>query len=292
MSAGEMEIACSLGACPRIVTMDVSIHIIIVTHNSSEVLPCCLDHLARQNIPLTSIIVVDSGSSDTAYLVALNQEENFKLVLAGNVGFAKANNIGFKEIDDQSGVVVFLNPDTFLPESFLSQASEVLNENSEAAIVSGKLLGFNIEEKRKSGRIDSTGIFRKWYGRWYDRGKGEDDSRKYNRIDNVPAVCGALMVCRMEALQRYNGEVFDADFFLYKEDIELCLRLRRDGWKLIYDPGLVAYHCRGWKDKRKKIALPLRIMAAENEVLLYRKHPSPYMIWALLKYFLISVFRV
>ncbi len=272
--------------------MDVSIHIVIVTHNSSEVLPCCLEHLAKQNIPLASLIIVDSGSTDISYLTTLNEKEEFKLILTDNIGFAKANNLGLKEISAQSGVVLFLNPDTFLTEGFILQAIEVLNENSGAAIVSGKLLGFDVKKRKKTGKIDSTGIYRKWYGRWYDRGKGEDESERYNQPDKIPAVCGALMVCRIDALLRYNGEVFDSDFFLYKEDIELSLRLRRDGWDLVYDPRLVAYHCRGWENKRTNIPFELRIMAAKNEVLLYQKHPSPFIIWALLKYFLVSVFRV
>ncbi len=268
------------------------IHIIIVTHNSSDVLPNCLAHLAGQSVSITSITIVDSGSTDTHYLDDFAQKEGNKLILSDNIGFARANNLGFSELTDQDGIVVFLNPDTFLPEIFFSQAIEVLNENLKAAIVSGKLLGFNPEQGEKTGKIDSTGIFRKWYGRWYDRGKGEDDSDRYNLIQQVPAVCGALMVCRMEPLLRYNGEVFDSDFFLYKEDIELSLRLRRDGWKLIYDPRLTACHCRGWQNKRGRIPFTLRLMAAKNEVMLYRKHPSPYILWALMKYILVRVFRV
>ena len=273
-------------------SMDTSIHIVIVTHNSSEVLSYCLEHLYKQNVPLTSIIIVDNGSSDISYLKNLDCRAEVKLILTENFGFARANNLGLKEIGDQSGVVLFLNPDTFLPENYILQALEVLGENRDAAIVSGKLLGFDIQENKKTGKIDSTGIYRRWYGRWYDRGKGEDDSERYDQTESIPAVCGALMVCRVEAFDRYEGEVFDSDFFLYKEDIELSLRLRRDGWELVYDPRLVAYHCRGWDKKRRVIPFALRIMAAKNEVLLYRKHPSPYMIWAVLKYLLILIFRV
>lgn len=272
--------------------MAESVYIIIVTHDSSDVLLTCLDHLDRQTFPVTSIIVVDSGSIDSHYLQALEQRENFKLILTDNVGFARANNLGFREIPDQEGVVLFINPDTFLPEDYISQAVGILAENKDAAIVSGKLLGFNCELGKTTDKIDSTGIFRKWYGRWYDRGKGEDDSHSYNLTEKIPAVCGALMVCRLAALSAYDGEVFDGDFFLYKEDIELSLRLRRDDWQLIYDPRLVAYHCRGWQEKRTEIPFALRIMAAKNEVLLYKKHPSPYMIWAFLKYFLVVFFRV
>lgn len=273
-------------------SMAESVYIIIVTHDSSDVLSTCLARLDRQTFPITSIIVVDSGSADTHYLQDLEQRENLKLVLIDNVGFAKANNFGFREIPDQEGVVLVINPDTFLPDDYISQAIEILTENSSAAIVSGKLLGFDNKLGKPTGKIDSTGIFRKWYGRWYDRGIGEDDSDKYCLVEKITAVCGALMVCRLAAFYRYNGEIFDADFFLYKEDIELSIRLRRDGWQLIYDPRLIAYHCRGWQKKRTKIPFALRAMAAKNEVMLYKKHPSPYILWAFLKYILVVVFKV
>ena len=106
-------------------SMDVPIHIIIVTHNSSDVLPCCLEHLARQNVHLASLIVVDSGSRDNTYLEDLNKRVKFKLILTDNIGFAKANNLGFKEIGSQSGVVLFLNPDTFLPVFLTTSSSNI-----------------------------------------------------------------------------------------------------------------------------------------------------------------------
>lgn len=271
---------------------DVSVHIVIVTHDSSAVLSRCLDHIHNQNIPITSLIIVDSGSSDISYLESLRKRDDIKLILTDNIGFAQANNLGLKETCTKDGIVLFLNPDAFLTENFIFNAVEVLNKNDKAAIVSGKLLGFDIHLKKETSKIDSAGIYRKWYGRWYDRGQGEVDVGKYNQAETVPAICGALMVCRMEALKQYDGEVFDSDFTLYKEDIELSVRLRRDGWKLVYDPALIAYHCRGWENKRKKMDFELRIMAAKNEVLLYQKHPSPYIIWALLKYCLVCVFRV
>ena len=272
--------------------MDVLIHIIIVTHDSSAVLPRCLEHIRNQNIPIASLIIVDSGSSDISYLEDLRKRDDIKLILTDNIGFSQANNLGLKEICTQGGIVLFLNPDAFMTDNFILNAIELLNKNREAAIVSGKLLGFDIHSGKESGKLDSAGIYRKWYGRWYDRGQGEVDVGKYDQAETVPAICGALMVCRMVALKQYDGEVFDRDFSLYKEDIELSLRLRRDGWKLVYDPALIAYHCRGWENKRKKMDFELRIMAAKNEVLLYQKHPSPYIIWAFFKYLLVCIFRV
>ena len=79
----------------------------------------------------------------------------------------------------------------------------------------------------------------------------------------------------------------DPAFFLYKEDIELCLRLRAAGWHLLYQPALRALHCRGWQSERQAVPWSLRLTAAANEIRLYCRHPSPYLLWALAKYALV-----
>jgi N-acetylglucosaminyl-diphospho-decaprenol L-rhamnosyltransferase len=273
--------------------MAIPVYVIIVTHNSAEELDVCLVHLEKQTIPIKGLAIVDSGSTDPHSLDDIYQLAGMKTIKTENVGFSKANNIGFKQIvADREGMVVFMNPDTFLPPDYLAQAINVLNENPGAAVVSGKLLGYDLKNMKPTGMIDSTGIFRHWYGRWYDRGQGQNDRGQYDLIAAPPALCGALMCCRLKALEPFHGDVFDPDFFLYKEDIELCLRLRSAGWTLVYDPRLIAHHCRGWAKKRQKMSYDLRLMAARNEVLLYRKHPAPTMVWALLKLFLVRIFHL
>ncbi len=273
--------------------MAIPVYIVIVTHNSAEELDICLAHLEKQTVPIKGVAIVDSGSADPQFLDDLQQLAGMKIITTENIGYSRANNIGFQQIvADREGMVVFMNPDTFLSPDYLAQAVNILNENPGAAVVSGKLLGYDLSAMKPSGKIDSTGIFRHWYGRWYDRGQGEKDRGQYDLIATPPALCGALMCCRLRALYPFKGDVFDSDFFLYKEDIELCLRLRAAGWTLVYDPRLIAHHCRGWARKRQKMSYDLRLMAAKNEVLLYRKHPGPAMAWALLKLFLVQIFHL
>lgn len=271
--------------------MAAGIHIIIVTHDSEKVLPLCLEHLAAQTVGITGIIIVDSGSVDKKYLECCRNTDKIKLVETGNIGFGRANNLGFSQVRDREGIVVFLNPDTFLPPDFLARVIHIM-KGENIGILSGKLLGYDPEKKRATGRIDSTGIYRSWYGRWYDRGMGEKDRGLYNKKDSPPAVCGALLICPVAVLKKYGEEVFDPLFFLYKEDIELSLRLRRDGHDLVYEPGLIAFHCRGWRGERKKMPFRLRLMASKNEIQLYRKHPSPYILWAITKYLLVRFCRL
>lgn len=273
--------------------MDISVSAIVVSHNSKNVLPRCFDSLLNQTHSLRQIFLVDSGSDDRQYLKAYQDISNVTVIETENIGFAQANNRGFAQRSHDSDFVLFLNPDAFLSRSFIEQAVASMLAHPTAGIIGGKILWFDLEQASMTTAIDSTGIFRKWYGRWYDRGQGQEDLGQYNHPEEVPAVCGAVMFCRCSALTEGGAQhVFDPDFFLYKEDIELSLRLRKNGWQLFYLPSLRAYHGRGWSKDRNKIPLTLRRLAAESEILLYKKHPSPYMVWAILKYFLVRFMLV
>ena len=272
--------------------MAIPVSVVIVTHNSAAVLETCLGHLEKQIIPAREIIVVDSGSNDTGYLQKVPQSPGRQLIKTANIGYGRANNLGFQQMTGgQEGIVIFLNPDTFLPPDFIAQTIAVFRENPGAGVISGKLLGYDPQVAAPTGKLDSTGIYRRWYGRWYDRGQGKKDNGQYDLISTPRALCGALLCCRGTALAPYAGVVFDPDFFLYKEDIEFCLRLRKDGWSVVYDPRLVGYHCRGWSQQRCTIPFALRLIAAESEILLYKKHPGPHILWAWLKYMAVRFFR-
>ncbi len=269
-----------------------TVAVIIVTHNSGSVLPHCLHALARQTVPVREINIVDSGSDDLSFLQTLHERENIQVITTSNVGFSRANNLGFERVAPSTDYVLFLNPDSFLAPDCLATAISVCQEYPQAGMVSGKLNGYDRERERPTGQLDSTGIFRKWYGRWFDRGQGEVDIGHYDTPAFVPALCGALLFCRMDALRSLPGPPFDPDFFLYKEDIELSLRMRKAGWKLLYHPRLSAFHCRGWNRKRGAIPMEQRKMSAVSEITLYKKHPSPYMLWAIGKYLLVRFFAV
>ena len=270
-----------------------SVAVIIVTHDSARVLPHCLAAVARQTLPPARICVVDSASPAPGYLAALPPPVEL-VPLAENIGFARANNAGFLQCGQGVDYVLFLNPDALLAPDAVERAVLHLAADPRVGALTGRLLGYDFTELAPTGRLDSTGIFRKWYGRWFDRGQGEADQGQYARPEDLPAACGAMLFCRGEALARAMlpaGMVFAPDFFLYKEDIELCLRLRGKGWLVRYAPEVVAWHGRGW-GQRREMNLALRRLAASSELVLYRRHPSPYLLWALLKYLAVRLLKV
>jgi len=271
--------------------MSAKVAAIVVSHNSESTLERCLQDLIAQDYSLDSIILIDCGSSDQDFISNLQDKYPVETILSGNIGFSRANNLGYEKIQSGIDFVLFVNPDLFLPPDFVTMALSICDDPS-IGILSGKLLGYDLEQDKPSGLLDSTGVQRTWFGRWYDRGQGEPDRKKYEASEFMSALCGALLFCRKRALQSFGDAVFDPDFFLYKEDIELSIRMRKAGWKLLYHPGLIAYHCRGWQNDRSEMSYELRELAAKSELLLYKKHPSPYMVWAVFKYLLVKVFRL
>ena len=264
----------------------MSIAAIIVSHNSLATLPHCLAALSRQTRPAALIHIVDSGSDDCGYLRELEALYPITLTLAANIGFSAANNLAARDLPPDTEMVVFLNPDTIVPPDYLEKALAILRARPEVAVLSGVLAGYDFALGKPTGRYDSTGIFRACYGRWQDRDQGRALTAVQRPAAFAQALCGALLACRWRALRPFWPDIFAPELFLYKEDIELCLRLRRAGWRIFFTPELNAFHGRGWQERA---AMPrhLRLEAAKSEILLYRRHPSFYMLWALIKYALV-----
>lgn len=273
--------------------------VIIVTHNSQAVIPACLQALLAQTHPPGQIVIVDSGSAQTDYLTAYASHPTIQLDLQKeNIGFCQGNNQGLSHVPAETDYILFLNPDAFLTPTFIQEALALMEQPScsHVGALSGLLWGYDQWQKSPTGRLDSAGIFRTWYGRWYDRGQGNPyQEGQYNQIEAVPALCGALMFCRHEALKSVllgPHQVMDPSFYMYKEDIDLSLRLRRKGWALYFCPHLLAYHCRGWQKDRSQVPRHFRLLSARNEMRLYVRLFSPCYFYAALKYLVVKVFNL
>lgn len=252
----------------------MSCSVIIVTHNSERFLPKAMQALEQQTRPADQIIIVDSGSQDSNYL------KPYKDVIFAprDCGFCVGNNIGFQHA--KSDYVFLVNPDLFLSPSYIQDAIAYLESHPQCGALTGTTLGYDIEADRPTGRYDSTGVFSTWYGRWYDRGQGDQHNPTlYQTIEEIPAICGAVFFCRKKALDQVlvnKKEILDSSFYMYKEDIDLSLRLRKKGWKLQFVPHLIAHHCRGWSSDRSKMPRWCRLCSAQNELRIHYKMRSPH----------------
>ena len=265
--------------------------VIIVTNNSEDVLPKAMECLRKQTSPPSQVLIVDSGSTHTDYLEKYKEWPNVEIIIGEkDMGFCRANNLGYQSLHPKCEYLLFLNPDAYLEKNFLELAHHWMEEPShtQIAVLTSPLFGYDIHRNTPSGLYDSTGVFQTWYGKWYDRGQGEKISlSRFTKPEIIPAICGALMFCRKSALDEVlirGCEVFDATFYMYKEDIDLSLRLRNKGWKLQYHPSLYAYHCRGWDRKRRNMPRNLRLRSAKNELKLNARYSHKALPYSILKY--------
>lgn len=256
--------------------------VIIVTNNSEKYIHKAIQSLNQQTVRPESIVIVDTGSKDVSYLSRYRDNETIRIILADKgIGFCKGNNIGMKHIPDNCRYVFFLNPDAFPASHFIETAVRFMDapEQASCGALTGTTLGYDIVKDTPTGKYDTTGVFRTWYGKWYDRGQGQAcESTLYRMKDSLPAICGAVFFCRKGALDeiRLRGdEVFDSTFFMYKEDIDLSIRLRRNKWNLAFLPELVCYHCRGWNPDRRKMPRELRLHSARNELTIQIRQRNP-----------------
>lgn len=283
----------------KVMTKKARCSVIIVTHNSERVIHKAMECLYVQSVPADQILLVDTGSLDRSYLSRYEQDDNTQIIFAGNgVGFCRGNNEGFKHIAPETDYVFLVNPDAFLTERFIEEALAFMEcpKNASCAVVTGKVYGYDLNNDCPSGFYDTTGIFQQWYGRWYDRGQGECcEENTYETVQDVPAICGALMFCRKKALDTIllrDREFFDNRFFMYKEDIDLSVRLRAKGWRLVYNPKLTAYHCRGWNPDRRQMPRRLRLVSARNELWIHLRARFVFgTVYSSLKYASVALFN-
>lgn len=271
-----------------------TVGIVTVTHNSGRFFRRYMQSLAAQTVMPALVVLVDSGSSDTAFLnTAAAYSVPTRILLEQNVGFSLGNNIGWSHLR-QFDYTLFLNPDAFLEPDFLERAVRYMEEHSDVGMLTPTLIRYDIEQDRPKDIVDGTGVVRSHLGVTVERDAGQPVTvlERYTGPNEVPWLCAAVALSRREALEsvvEHEDQVFDNSFFMYKEDTDLAWRVRRAGWKLIHLPSLVSYHCRGWQS-RKSISRTFRLLSTRNEMRMCIKNRSPFVVIAAAKYLLVRLF--
>jgi GT2 family glycosyltransferase len=254
--------------------------VVIVTYNSGATVVRTVRSLFAGSRPPDEVVVVDNASRDDAPLDELEPIDRRVRLAAqpSNLGFCAGNNVGYRLMAAHP-FVLFLNPDAFVSPAFIERALVAFERDVRMGALGPKLLTVDARTLTPTGNIDSTGIFQTSYGRWFDRGRGQADDGRYDGAAvDVPALCGAALFCRRAALAEVapDGAVFDESFFMYKEDIDLSLRLTRAGWRVVFDPALTVQHVRGSTADRRSMPSWARRRSLTNEWRIWRKgyHPA------------------
>jgi GT2 family glycosyltransferase len=249
-------------------TADVSV--VIVTHNSADVVRGALENLP----PDSEVIVVDNRSTDDVAATIRDARANTRLILnAENRGFGAACNIGAKE--STRPLLLFLNPDACIDRESLDILVTRLLRERGAAMVGPAILGHDGETKYVCRRFsrplaDVLGLVPLIARRIPPRARvdipaGDRIYRLGGRVDYLQGAC--LLISR-EIYARVGG--FDERFFLYSEEEDLALRLRRHGIPCYYEPAASALHA--WGTSTAKVGAMSVHHFYRSKVLLHTKY--------------------
>lgn len=258
--------------------------IVIVTYNSMTEIDACLESLIGHTHPFpTTITVVDNQSADgTAAHVRARWPGVTVIESGGNVGFSRANNIGIRASDSE--YVLLLNPDTVAPPGAIQTLVRGLASHQDAAIAGARLLNERGFPELSWGPPISpwNEVKQKYFSSLYHR-KVRFIIRKVDKLSRIARevawVSGACMVIRRADLEAVG--LLDERFFMYTEDVDLCVQMAKRGRKVLYIAGAEVMHHRGRSAARNP---ELERLRQQSHVAYYEKHlPS----WApLLRWYL------
>lgn len=211
------------------------ISVVILNFNGRKYMGPCLDSLSTQTYRDFEVIVVDNGSSDGSMDYMKANYPWVKMVRnERNLGFAAGTNVGIKHA--QGDYILTLNNDTRADKNFIEHIVKPMAADNKVGMCAPKMLF-------PDGRINSVGICLSRSGAAWDRGMFEQDMGQYDSKEEVFGPCGGAALYRREMLAEIG--LFDEDFFLYMEDVDLAFRARLAGWKCVYAPNARVYHFHG-----------------------------------------------
>jgi N-acetylglucosaminyl-diphospho-decaprenol L-rhamnosyltransferase len=243
--------------------------VIIVTYRSADVIGDLLDSLPAALAGLSAdVVVVDNGSTDGT-IELVEARGDCRLVRSANVGYAGGLNRGVRE-SVAAEAILFLNPDVRLHPGAVPEMMEALKE-PDTGIVAPQVrspagaLEFSL--RREPTVLNALGLSRTGRAALSEH---VGDPREYVHPHPVDWATGAVMLVSRKCFDAVGG--LDESFFLYSEEVDLCLRARDAGWLTRYEPRAVAMHIGGGSGRSEKT----HAMQIVNRVRLYRRrNPGP-----------------
>ncbi len=262
--------------------MDLTV--VIVSYNTKDLLLQSINSIVNNTKDISyEIIVVDNASNDNSVTEVLKFKRKKKLnikVLKNkrNLGFGKANNQGMRI--SKARYILLLNSDTLIHDDVLSKMIFWMDKNKDIGISSCAL-------KNKDGSLQGTGgyfptlirvfswmiiqdlpfvdkiikPFHPVHSKFFNIGE-----KFYQKKRELDWLTGAFLLMRKEVFEKTGG--FDEDFFMYAEDVDLCYRAKKVGFRIYYNPKWSITHYGGKSGSSWSFVLP----EFEGLRIFYKKH--------------------
>lgn len=240
-----------MNARPFSTTEKPDVSIIIVSWNTKDLLAACLGSIDRFTMGISyEIWIVDNGSADGTPAMLRERYPNVHLMVPGtNLGFARANNLALRCA--RGHYVLFLNPDTELRSNVLLDFTKRMDREQDIGVLGCRLVGPDGKTQLTCAAAYPTpwnalceGLFlhRLAVGRPALKFLSSRSLEYWDHATEreVDCLSGAFLFCRRAALDKIGG--FDEAYFMYGEDLDLCFRVKRDDWRVVYQPSHEVLH--------------------------------------------------
>lgn len=237
-----------------------AVAVIILNWNGKKYLERFIPVLLQSAYPDFKIYVADNGSTDDS-IAFLRQTHPDVIIIAEptNEGFAGGYNRAIQQIPEE--FLVLLNSDIEVTQNWLESPVNMMLLDPAIGAVQPKILDFNNKKRFEyagaaGGWIDSLG-YPFSMGRVFDI--LEHDHQQYDKPTPIFWASGAAMFTRKSIFIQLGG--FDSYFFAHQEEIDLCWRMQKAGYKIMSSPASIVYHIGGGtlsKDNPRKIYLNFR----------------------------------
>jgi N-acetylglucosaminyl-diphospho-decaprenol L-rhamnosyltransferase len=299
--------------------------VVIVAYKSREEIGACLHSLPRTLVDgSVDVIVVDNSPGDGTGDVVQNSFPWVRYIAPDeNLGFGKANNLGFAATNTVSEFVLILNPDTVCNDAALAHCVKRLSSDEAIGLISPKLVladgamdlacrrsiptmwdglcravglgeafprtaffcGYNLTHLPDSGTYDVgaiNGAFmmgrREVFEAIAQRGSEGAAGAFIDGLPRCPAERGHLAMTDEKqqfspASSHAAAQIFDEEFFMYGDDLDLCIRVSKAGYRVVYDGSVSITHLKGVSVAKDYETMSQAIFDANRDV--YLKHFNP-----------------
>lgn len=218
--------------------------IIIVTWNTAQITKKCVDTINRY-IPGQEIIVVDNGSADDTVEI-LKKIKNLKIIENhANLGFAKANNIGFKHAT--SKYIIFMNSDIELLDKSILKMINYLKNNSQVGLIGPKFLNPDLTPQASvfPPQTPLNAFKEFWLNQPEAYSKYLPKEDKPTEVSYISGGCIGIKKDFFQKIGKWNEK-----YFFYFEDMDLCREVARHHKKIIFYPKCLIIHRHGASGKQ------------------------------------------
>lgn len=248
--------------------------IIIINWNTRDLLAACLTSVAAEttHFPANHVetLVIDNASSDDSVCMIQSHFPWVRLIQnETNVGFAAANNQGMQMAHGR--YILLLNSDTKVLPNAITTLVDFMETQPQVGATGARYLNPD-GSLQPSCYPEPTLVRELWrmfhLDRLYAFGIYPVATWSLTTPRAVDVVQGAALLLRRTVLAEVG--LFDTDYFMYTEEVDLCHRIRQAGWSIFFVPTASIIHYGG--QSTRQAALPMFLQLYHSKILYFRKH--------------------